>query len=116
MQSSGGNIEQLPLPKKQKVIKADQSGYLEKINSETVGVAGLIIQAGRKQITDLITPETGIEFHVKIGDSVSINDPLFTLHGNDENILETAVSLLKSSVVINKNKINNNKLIAKVLN
>ncbi|HEX7674507.1 MAG TPA: thymidine phosphorylase [Bdellovibrio sp.] len=111
----GGNLKALPKPKHSVVIKADKSGFIHDFHTESIGVAGILIKAGRAQTTDIIAPTAGIEFHAKVGDEVHAGDPLFTLCGDDKDLLESAVPMLKSAINISLPKITKPSLILKVL-
>lgn len=110
-----GNLAALPKPKQNLVISADKAGFVESFNTESIGIAGIIIKAGRAQTTDTIAPTAGIEFHVKVGDPVSVGEPLYTLHGDDLDLLKSAFPLLKSSVNISLQKPPSLSLILKTL-
>ena len=112
----GGNLASLPRPQKKIEIKATKSGFVQGFNTESIGVAGIIIKAGRAQTTDIIAPTAGVEFHCKVGDEVKEGEVVFTLHGDDESLLKTAVPLLESAVNISLPKITKPSLILKVLN
>ena len=115
-QIQGGNLALLPRPKQKIIISSDQTGFVEKFQTESIGVAGILIRAGRSKTTDIIEATAGIEFHVKIGDEIKIGDPLFTLYGDDLELLKSVVSKLKSAVNISLHKISKPSLILRVLN
>ena len=77
-------MNQLPMPSKKIQVLANQQGYFSEIDGEGVGLSGISIQAGRKVIDDKINPVTGIEVHKRIGDSVSLGDPIFTIHTDSQ--------------------------------
>lgn len=111
----GGKLSALPKPRHQVVIASEKSGFVHGFKTESIGVVGILIKAGRAQTTDIIAPTAGIEFHAKIGDEVQNGEPLFTLHGDDKNLLLSVVPLLKSAVNISLPKIVKPSLILKVL-
>lgn len=115
-QIHGGNLKALPKPQHSVNVRAEQSGYIHGFNTESIGVAGILIKAGRAQTADIIAPTAGIEFHVKIGDKVNSGDTIFTLHGDDKDLLQSAAPLLKSSINISLPKITKPSLILKILN
>ncbi len=78
----GGDIERIPVATHSTAVTAPKSGVLQSINTEKVGLAGIVIGAGRRLVTDPILPEAGIEIHKKIGDSIHPGDSLFTIHSN----------------------------------
>lgn len=111
----GGNLAALPKPKFNIPVLADKSGFIHGFHTESIGVAGIIIKAGRAQTSDIIAPTAGIEFHVKVGDEIKAGEPVFTLHGDDKDLLTSAVPMLKSAVNISLPKIAKPSLILKVL-
>lgn len=114
-QIHGGHLSALPKPKHSVVIKAEANGFVHGFHTESIGVAGILIKAGRSQTTDIIAPTAGIEFHVKVGDEVNTGDSLFTLHGDDKELLMAAMPMLKSAINISLPKITKPSLILKVL-
>ncbi len=110
-----GNLKALPKPKHNIVITSDKQGFVHSFNTESIGVVGIIIKAGRAQTTDVIAATAGIEFHMKIGDEVHSGDTLFTLHGDDKDLLQSAVPMLKSAINISLPKITKPSLILKTL-
>ena len=80
----GGDLEKLPEAAKQYVVHSQNEGYLAKMNTESIGMAALLLGAGRKTQQEKIDPSAGIELHAKIGSSVAKGDPLFTLHSSKD--------------------------------
>jgi pyrimidine-nucleoside phosphorylase len=111
----GGRLAELPRPRNKISVMAETSGFVQDFNTESIGVAGILIKAGRAQTTDVITPTSGIEFHVKVGDPVQAGDLIYTLHGDDVGLLKSALPLLKSSLNISLQKPPTPSLILKTL-
>lgn len=57
-------------------IKASESGFVGRINSERIGRAVVEMGGGRKQIGDRIDHSVGVEVLVKIGDGVEKGQPI----------------------------------------
>ena len=114
-QIHGGNLSDVPRPKHSVEVLSDGDGFISGFNTEHIGVAGIVIKAGRAQTSDIIAPTAGIEFHVKIGDAIHSGETIFTLHGDDLELLQVAVSLLKSSVNISLQKPLKPSLILRIL-
>lgn len=98
--AQGGDLTQLPRPSEKYEIFAEQAGFLNQINSEMVGVAGIHLGAGRKVQSDVINPSTGIEIHKKLGEKVSTGDKIFTLHFNSGMETGAAQTLLSQCFTI----------------
>jgi pyrimidine-nucleoside phosphorylase len=111
----GGNLAALPKPKHKLVMTAEKAGFISSFNTEAIGVAGILLKAGRALTVDVIAPTAGIEFHAKVTDSLQIGDPIYTVHGDDLALMESALPLLKSSVTISLQKPPSPSLILKTL-
>lgn len=111
----GGNLSGLSFAKKQIPVTAASSGFVASFNVEKVGIAGIVLKAGRRVSADVIDPLTGIEFHKKIGDAVKVGDPIFTIHCDDESLIAETKIFLNESVTISEQKPIQHKLIKEVL-
>ncbi|MFN8943754.1 MAG: thymidine phosphorylase [Pseudobdellovibrionaceae bacterium] len=109
----GGDLTGLASTKLKLDVLAESSGYVETIDTERVGYAGVFLKAGRQKTSDLILPAPGIEFHYKVGDVISQDQPMYTLHGNDPKDLQQAMDYLKSSFIVTKQKVDRLSLIHK---
>lgn len=89
-----GRLSELPMPKQSRLVTAKASGYLESFDVEKVGLAGILLRAGRMKHDDVIHPTSGIEFHRKIGDKVNIGEAIFTIHGDEPELFTEAEELL----------------------
>jgi pyrimidine-nucleoside phosphorylase len=114
-QIHGGRLGELPRPKHKTLVLAEASGFIQSFNTEAIGIAGILLKAGRAQTSDFITPTSGIEFHLKVGDPVQAGDILYTIHGDDPELLNAAMPTLKSSVTISLQKTPSPSLILKTL-
>ena len=65
-------------------VCAPKAAYLAAINTQALGLAAQAMGAGRMVKTDVIDPSVGFVMHKRIGDAVSPDEPLFTLHARDE--------------------------------
>lgn len=113
----GGNLNQLPLPNKKFEVKSLSEGLVSEFNTEKIGVAGILLKAGRAKSDDKINPVSGIEFHKKIGDMVSKNETLFTLYSDTEKDFESVEKFILESVKLesDNNKIQKFNLIEKII-
>ena len=92
-------------------IKSDKTGYIEKIEAETVGVSAMILGAGRETKEDELDLSAGIILKKKVGDFVNEGDTLAELHFNRENKLEEAKRRFKNAYIISEEKPELKKLI-----
>lgn len=113
--AQGGDLAKIPRAQKSVNILAEQAGFLSGMQTENLGVAGIMIKAGRATTTDVLDHTAGIEYHCKIGDEVRIGQVIMTLHGNDLSLLESALPLAQASVTISLQKPPVPTLISKIL-
>lgn len=88
--AQGGDLSQLSLPPHQVEIRATESGYIESIHTEKVGVANILLGAGRAKAEDSVDPRSGTEVCIKIGDEVKKGDLLFKLYCDRPDALNAA--------------------------
>ena len=77
------NPENLPKSSHSLVVTAEQSGYLFRMDAETIGQSCVLLGAGRQTVDDVLDLGAGIILHKKAGDAVSSGDPIATLYAND---------------------------------
>jgi pyrimidine-nucleoside phosphorylase len=88
------NPEQLPLAKIVETVRSPQGGYLEGVNARIIGETAVVLGAGRAKKGDPIDHAVGILVHHKVGDYIERGEPLFTIHTNQQDILEEAKARL----------------------
>jgi pyrimidine-nucleoside phosphorylase len=86
--------EKLPQAAFRKEVSSARAGYVGRIDTEAVGVAAMLLGAGRETVDATIDPAVGLVVQSKIGDRLSAGDPLVTIHYNDDSRLEEAKRLL----------------------
>ncbi|MGX7060082.1 pyrimidine-nucleoside phosphorylase [Vagococcus humatus] len=70
------------------VLPAKESGYIRNIHAENVGIAAMLLGAGRKTKEDVIDYTVGVKLHKKVGMAVEQGEPLVTVYANTEDITE----------------------------
>lgn len=111
----GGQLDQLKLPQHKLLVTATSEGYVSSFNVETVGLAGIVLRAGRLKAEDFVDPTSGIEFHAKLGDYVKAGEPIYTIHGDDPTLFSNAHDMLTHSYQISLQKPKPHVLIKDVL-
>ena len=110
VEAQGGNKDQVYDPSLLKVsdkttfLKADESGFIDRITCDKVGVSCMMLGGGRASKEDTIDLSVGIELLKKKGDEVAKGDNLAVIHYNDENKLSSAMDELKSAYHISSEK------------
>ena len=98
------NPEILPLAKHCTQIKADLSGYIQKIDSRLIGESAMLLGAGREKKESEIDLSVGIILKKKVGNKVNINEDLAEVYYNDSEKLKVAKNKLFSSFIIGNKK------------
>ncbi|EJC3725158.1 pyrimidine-nucleoside phosphorylase [Enterococcus faecium] len=77
-------------------LPAKQSGVVSKIVANELGIAAMMLGAGRKTKEEDIDHAVGLELHKKIGDTVTKGESLLTIYSNDEEITSVIELLYKN--------------------
>lgn len=107
IKAQGGNTAIVDHPKllpqaKYKIeIPAEQSGYIKKIVANEIGVAAMLLGAGRETKDSAIDLSVGIVLNKKVGDFVEKGETLATIYSNKENIEEIKEKIYSNILVIN---------------
>lgn len=101
----------LPTAKTILPIKSPKSGYISKIEAEEVGMAAMILGAGRETKEDILDLSAGIILQKKVGEYVNEGDILAYMHLNKEEKLETAKERFIGAYSIIEEKIEPKKLV-----
>ncbi|CDR62093.1 pyrimidine-nucleoside phosphorylase [Staphylococcus schweitzeri] len=91
--------ERLPQATYQIDYKAKKSGYVTELVSNDIGVASMMLGAGRLTKEDDIDLAVGIVLNKKIGDKVEEGESLLTIHSNRQDV-DDVVKKLDSSITI----------------
>ena len=105
----------LPAPAHERVVTAPASGTLQAVTTTQVGVAGMILGAGRKKLTDVIDHAVGITVKVRLGDEVRAGDALAVLHYNDEQKADAAEPVLRDAFQLGEGPVTPPPLVYEVL-
>ena len=96
-------------------IKAREAGYISKMHAEEIGVASVVLGAGRETKDSVIDHSAGIVLVKKLGDKVEIGDTLAVLHTNNESAIPSAESKFLGAISYSAEKVELGKLIYKVV-
>ena len=120
--AQGGNPEvidnphMLPTAKNTVEIKSDKAGYINHMDTKSLGRAASLLGAGREEMTDTIDHAVGFLMNCELGDNISTGDVLCIIHYNDDKNLEDAINLIKESIHIElKKAVEMHKLIYKII-
>jgi thymidine phosphorylase len=94
------NYALLPQAGKRKEVKSRAKGYLSATNCMQFGMALAMLGGGREKKEDTIDPGVGLEFHKRIGDLITANETLVTIHYNSDAKLADAMALIENSFIL----------------
>lgn len=77
-------------------LPAKQSGVVSKIVANELGIAAMMLGAGRKTKEEDIDHAVGLKLHKKIGDTVTKGESLLTIYSNNEEITSVIELLYKN--------------------
>ena len=84
----------LPSARNEYVITSPRDGWITRCDALAIGLASVRLGAGRSRKKDVIDPSVGFSIEAKIGDSVSVGDPLARVAWNHQSALDSALSVL----------------------
>lgn len=114
-QIHSGRLEELPKAKSFVDVRSPESGFISSMNTEKIGIAGILLKAGRAKTSDVIEPTSGFEFFVKIGDQVEKGQPLLRIYGNDPHLFAEAEKLALSAYQFSQSHVATEQLIWKII-
>jgi pyrimidine-nucleoside phosphorylase len=93
----------LPKAKQEDPIASPADGYIQGIDSYKVGLAAVVLGAGREKVGDSIDHTVGFTELRKIGEKVRKGEPIARMHYNDSGNADCARSLLWDAYQIGPN-------------
>lgn len=80
------DVTQLPQAKFKIEVPAKTSGVVSKIVADEIGVASMLLGAGRATKEDVIDLAVGLMLRKKVGDKVEAGESLVTIYANRDNV------------------------------
>ena len=120
IEAQGGNaaiihdVSLLPTAKYQIEVPALTSGYVTKMEADDIGVAAMLLGAGRATKEDEIDLAVGIVLRKKIGDTVQQGEPLAIIHTNTEDV-ERSIALIQQHIIIGSEAVESPRLIGEMI-
>lgn len=120
IEAQGGNaaiihdVSLLPTAKYQIEVPALTSGYVTKMEADDIGVAAMLLGAGRATKDDEIDLAVGIVLRKKIGDTVQQGEPLAVIHTNTEDV-ERSIALIQQHIIIGSEAVESPRLIGEMI-
>jgi len=86
------DVSRLPHARNTCVLPSPSAGFVSGIDAEAIGVAAMLLGAGRETADGQIDPAVGIVLWRKVGDAVAPGESLAEIHYNKEERLEDVKS------------------------
>lgn len=96
--------ELLPSAEIMKPVKIERQGYIQKMDAEKIGIASMLLGAGRQKKEDAIDPSAGIILNKKIGDYVRQGEQIAMFYCNNGEHLKEAEELFLSGIEVSLEK------------
>lgn len=94
------HTERLPQAAHQREVRAGTDGYLYATDTEAIGIAAVLLGAGRETKESPIDPAAGIRMEKKAGDRVRAGDVLAVLYAADEAKFGPAEEKLRAALTL----------------
>lgn len=100
VEAQGGNTAYVddpslfPTPNIVEVVTASEEGYVKGIKADDIGIAALVLGAGRETKESEIDLSVGIVLHKKIGDYVKKGEAIATIYANDAEKKKSAEEMI----------------------
>jgi thymidine phosphorylase len=99
--AQGGDPDQpMPVSTQRHVVRAERSGYLNRLDALSVGICSWRLGAGRDRKEDPVSFIAGVVCEAKPGDLVEAGQPLLELHIDDPSRLDRALAALHGAIDI----------------
>lgn len=116
IRAQGGDPDApIPVASRREIVRAEQSGYITRLDAFAVGVAAWRLGAGRSRKEDPVSPIAGVVCLAKPGDVVEQGQPILELHIDDADRLGGALEALIDAITIAPEPIETPPLIADIL-
>jgi len=104
--AQGGDIAMVQNPTKLprapiiKPIKAEQSGYIQEIQAQKIGLAVMALGGGRQKKDDKIDYAVGMVCNAKVGERVEKGELLYTIHAASESTASSGIEQINAAYKI----------------
>ena len=96
-------------------VKAEHTGYISHMNAETIGIASVVLGAGREKKEDSIDYKAGISLLKKTGSYVNVGDTIAILYTDLEDKIIDAKKMILGTIEMSDNKPADEKLIYEII-
>ena len=90
----------LPQARYEDSIVAREDGYVAALEARVMGVASMILGAGRDRADAAIDPAVGVVFEKKVGDAVGAGERICSLYSNDRARVPWALDIIREAITL----------------
>jgi len=122
VEAQGGDVKYIEDPTRFEkarhimTIRSAKSGYLSEMDTRGIGVAAMMLGAGREKAEDTISHSAGMYLYVKPGRHIEEGQSIATLYTNNEKAIATAGEKLLASIKFSQTAPQKTPLIHAVVN
>ncbi len=109
------DYSKLPAAEKTVELKADRPGYINHIHCEEIGLAAMMLGAGRETKESVIDMGVGLKLVKHVGDQVKSGDVIAELYVNPARDNSRAIDRLKAAISITPERVTPQKLILDII-
>jgi pyrimidine-nucleoside phosphorylase len=109
------NYDNLPTAEKIVELTAEKSGYISKIHCEEIGLAAMMLGAGRETKEAVIDMAAGLRLLRHVGDEVKAGEVIAEVHVNPEKDNDAAIARIRAAIDIAENEIKPQPLILDII-
>ena len=95
-------------------VYSDKSGYVKTIDTKDIGVAAMLLGAGRESVKDTIDPNVGLICYTKKGDFLNKGDLMGLVYTNGKNTNE-AIEMFKNAYKLVNDKVEKENIILDII-
>ncbi|MEW6709044.1 MAG: thymidine phosphorylase [Candidatus Riflebacteria bacterium] len=114
----GGNpakINQLPKARQTVELKADQDGFISNMQCEEIGLAAMMLGAGRETKDSVIDMAVGLKLIKHVGGQIKKGDVIAEVYVNPDRDNTRAIERLHDAICISSEKVNASPLILDII-
>jgi pyrimidine-nucleoside phosphorylase len=100
--SIADDTDKLPQAKYKIDVPSKESGFISNIAADEIGIAAMLLGAGRATKEDKIDLAVGLIMHKKVGDKVEAGDPIVTIYSNREDVEDVRAKIYDNISISNK--------------
>lgn len=93
------DLSKLPQAQYTFEVKAQESGYVSHIVADEIGVASMLLGAGRATKDDIIDLAVGLVLNKKVGDKVEKGESLVTIYANNKEVEDVESKILENITI-----------------